>query len=71
MNIFKCPEQELISLCNAVGRMPALGQCHRPYGFVGQSLWCSPQQLAGGLIWDCPGCSSPTLAHTDLVTGAF
>lgn len=40
MNIFKCPGAELISICDALGMMAALGQCHRPPGLLGQSLLC-------------------------------
>lgn len=40
MNIFKCPGAELISICNAIGMMAALGQCHRPPGLLEQSLLC-------------------------------
>lgn len=39
--MFKCPGPELISLCHAIDRMPALGQCRRASGRVGQSLLCS------------------------------
>lgn len=49
--------------------MPALGQCHRPSGLTVAPSYKATPQLAGGLLWESPGCSSPALAHADLITG--